>query len=279
MIFKNAKTILFASLLMAMILPFSSMDYAEAEKSDKTLKILNQTIKEYKKALKNTDDSERKVYLKDTIKKLEIVKKIHKLSQQQSDFAISANSDESNSSTNEYNANSEKLAKLYNKLQPFLEEEESVDNVVRLDSQINGVSFTNTNVHYSSGYDCENRKTVMASAIGNLIAYDGGGASLFATFEAPSEYHKSVKKYRQTTPCTGGDHNESIKKYTVLAGIIPDDGIQSKVCTLDTSRTTGYDSMYCSSIDINQIILITSHFKYDASIELPLQYTVLVTVG
>ncbi len=47
MTFRNAKTILFASLIVAMVLPFSMMDYAEGQTNDKITKLI-----QYKKELK-----------------------------------------------------------------------------------------------------------------------------------------------------------------------------------------------------------------------------------
>jgi len=65
MTFKNTKTILFASLIVAMVLPFSGMNYATAEMSDVTEKRLVSTLKALDRMIESATDETTKQALID----------------------------------------------------------------------------------------------------------------------------------------------------------------------------------------------------------------------
>lgn len=83
MTYKNAKTILFAGLIAAMILPFSGMEFATAEeqtgeRNDKAEKIA-QSIKELKDKKNKSVSTEDKKQIDETIKRLKIAEDLAKL--------------------------------------------------------------------------------------------------------------------------------------------------------------------------------------------------------
>ena len=265
MIMKNGKTILFASLLMAMILPFSMMDNATADKDDKILRQIDKTIAKYEKALENTDESKikRVKHLTDSLTKINIIREIHTINQ------VSTLIDNSD--------NTKKLRELYNELQPFMTD--YVDSSQNVWHEPSEVYDTKTNKHKSSVYDCKDKRTITASTDSTLTMYENGDATIKGTLTAPDDYNKSIKKYRQSTKCLNFDHVETEKKYSVILSTDPSRDSPSQVCTLETSKSYGTDFINCNAIGKNQIVLITSHFKYDSGIEIPYKYSILFTVG
>ncbi len=75
------KTILFASLIVAMVLPFSGMQFATAEETagQSTVSKMAQAIAELREQKKATYDEEEKQQIKDIIQKLKIAKALAKL--------------------------------------------------------------------------------------------------------------------------------------------------------------------------------------------------------
>ena len=67
---KNVKTILFASLIAAMILPFNTVDFVEAEKSDKK-SLVKDKIKEKMKQQSDKDKKEKKPRKNTLLKNME----------------------------------------------------------------------------------------------------------------------------------------------------------------------------------------------------------------
>ena len=76
MTMKNGKTILFASLIVAMILPFSGMQFATAESESEQVQKITQSIQELKEKRDNTDNGVKKVRLGDTIQALKTLREI-----------------------------------------------------------------------------------------------------------------------------------------------------------------------------------------------------------
>ena len=70
MTLKNSKTILFAGLIAAMILPFSGMDYATAELIDEQKQQFIEQVQQLEKQISQTDDAEQKEILEAKLQNL-----------------------------------------------------------------------------------------------------------------------------------------------------------------------------------------------------------------
>jgi len=231
MTFKNAKTILFASLIAAMILPFSGMDFAEAEKSETKVDTekLRSEIDGKLKTEKDPKIKERYGFIKQLVKIKE---------------TIQESTDES--TIEKLNA---KAIKIIQKLDDSYDNSEKTfatpapQFAVKLVSGGNDVSFS---VQQHRSPDCYNPNHYYAWQDGDGEATSSGTTIDISNLGYPTKVGTGV-----IGNCT--HHNDDWMTATL-------DGPNGK-CIVYVNPGSSYEAD-CTVIKANQIIVVTTQATY-----------------
>ncbi len=258
---KTTKTILFACLITAMILPFSAMDTAEAIKDPLKKKIKDAKIKykselkvvekENKKNKKDKDLVDHEAKIKRVLYRLDLVDAITDLPNWDNPSLMTT-------------ADLEKRDSLAQSLHQSGEEEAKFKKTVTINTMAPVISASHPSGTWDIAYDTLSNGNVNCIGVpSSTTAYQGTSEGYVNVWTGGS-YWKNVWDYdavlykNSTQGCANppNDHYSNTLKVVDLFGDAPD-------CYVATSSATGTTNKYCSGFDAGTIALPYTRGTYD----------------
>ena len=228
---KKTKTVLFASLIAAMILPFSGMQFAEAEEQTPEIKQLNTQIKELK-AKDSLTQEER-----EDLKQLKLLKKWFKA---------------------EHNNNTERMDRIAERINKNFPTE-GLTKAVTIDSSeltIQGyhlpvVSFEGS---IEKNFNCHDNSDDLGSISGTLYGYSN---SLYSVVSMDYTYSVTTGSGLNCT-----DNNWDYSEVSLIEVLNP-----TANCEIDTfSSATDTEAKNCTALSAGSWVLIQGQSYYDNNI-------------
>jgi len=240
---KTIKTILFASLIVAMVLPFSGMDYATAEKQTTDQEKLQELKQTLKAKLKETSDKDEKKDLKLVIKRLNLMVKLLDLRENPSmntevDIATTSSLLEEIQATFD-----ESVGNSLNESTPIDILRHAPDGIAE---NFQTTTQTKFNCYYNSnptGFNWGTIVGVYSPWEFYLVAYQGYPSSI-AILEG--------------TSCEVKDFDYGYVNFRSLA--------TGQMCSVNFTYSTDAESGYCWQFGTGTPVLITANASYDVGI-------------
>lgn len=267
MTFKNAKLVLFASLIAMLALPFSMMDAAEArsenpdliENQDRSMqqnvKLLNDVKNKYVEHLPESENFKETLM---AIERIDLVLTIFSLPEESKKY-------------DDPEKFEEKMGKyLLNKLDRLTNDNDYLRNTQESTVQTVATKIVLAQLNHEnriSKYDCELRQTITGTINSSITVYTVGNPRISVEYDLPDEWNKSLRE-RRTTSCNTYEFEQSVGKLYVLADIIPTGSpIQPGVCTLVTADSDSSTSTKCKHLSAGKLsaFIHTTTYEHDES--------------
>ncbi len=258
---------LFAGIITAMILPFSTMDFAEAasnenaidkeknkgKKHAKNIEKIQKIRKDHKDALKKAK-GETKKKIQKNIDRFELSEKIlTELDVINSEARTLSDAKSSNEKIRQY---AKELDATYDSELTSTAQSLGTHSfgTISLMSHGSSVDVNMNRVYTQSADDCAKNQNVSGTATTNFKSWTSGAATISTSFSYPSTYSEKAFPW---SDCVTFNHDRTTEKNWVLTSWIPGaDPGSGQACHTETHSSNGSDSTTCSNFGPTKIVVI-----------------------